>query len=324
MHESIIQALNQCHRIGVISHFRPDGDAIGSTIAMALAMQQLGKRVYAWNADTVPERYSFLEGAELITPFPDILPDGLEAIICLDTGDWKRLGDQASAQLNGFPLIINIDHHATNSGYGHINLVQGGTAACGYILFHLFQKMGVNLTPAIASALYTAISTDTGSFQYGSTTPDVMRATAALMEHGIDIQHINRLLYQELSLSTILVHREVLNHMSVEEQGAISHYSIDCATKARLGIGLEDTKDLVDIIRVVRGVRVAAIFEELEDGRIRISLRSKDPAIDVSRIAARFGGGGHAMASGIRMSGTLAECRSRVLDSIRHSLHTPN
>ncbi len=305
---------------GVISHFRPDGDAIGSTLAMGLALRAMGKQVHMWNEDCVPSRYAFLSGAADICPLPaanEKLPD---VLICVDTGDWKRLGDMAMTRFEGHPCIINIDHHGTNTCYGHYNLVDGTAAACGCMIYKLIRILGISPDTAIAEALYTAISTDTGSFQYGSTTAEVMRQAADLLECGIDVGRINCRLYQEIPWDTMRVNAEVLNNMVVECEGQISHYSMPAGTKTRLGVGLEATKDLVDIVRVVEGVRVSVIFEDLEDGRIRISLRSKDPAINVAKIAAHFGGGGHAMAAGIRIKGELETVRSQVLEKIRENV----
>lgn len=322
MYDTLLSRIRQYRHIGIISHFRPDGDAIGSTLALGLALENMGKEVTMWNEDSLPARYAFLEGAEKIKPLPEAPVSGTELLICVDTGDWKRLGDRATEIFAGFPHIINIDHHGTNSCYGHDNLVEGGSAACGFIIYKMLRAWGCTITPAIASALYTAISTDTGSFQYSSTTPEVMQAAGELLAAGVDVGDINRRIYQEIPLSTLMVNREVLNNMVVECHGELSHYTMPAGRKTELGINLEDTKDLVDIIRTVQGVRVAIIFEDLEDGRIRMSLRSKDPNISVSEIATEFGGGGHAMAAGIRMKGELEDVRTRVLNAIRKRLNT--
>lgn len=321
MYDELITLIQSKQRIGIISHYRPDGDAIGSTLALGLALRNMGKDVTLWNEDGVPARYAFLEGSELIQPVPESVPAELELLICVDTGDFKRIGDRAAALFAGFPCMANIDHHGTNSCYGHVNVVDGGASACGAVLFRILHAMGAPLTRPIAAALYVAINTDTGSFQYGSTTPEDMRAVAELMEQGIDHADINRRVYQEKPLSELRVTAEVIGNMVVEAEGQLSHYSMTTAVKERMGLGLEDTKDLVDIIRVVSGVRVSIIFEELGDGRIRMSLRSKDPAVSVADIATQFGGGGHAMAAGIRMRGELAEVRERVLSAIRAALN---
>lgn len=320
MYEELIRLIRSKQHIGIISHFRPDGDAIGSTLALGHALLAMGKDVWLWNEDSVPARYLFLEGCERMDELPESVPAELELLICVDTGDIKRLGDRAAALFADFPCIANIDHHATNSCYGHVNVVEGGASACGFVLYKILRAMGAPITREIAAALYTAINTDTGSFQYSSTTPADMRAVAELMETGIDIADINRRIYQEKPLTELRVTAEVIADMVVEAGGQLSHYSMTTATKERMGLSLEDTKDLVDIIRVVSGVRVAIIFEELGDGRIRMSLRSKDPAFSVADIATQFGGGGHAMAAGIRMRGELCDVRERVLNAIRASL----
>lgn len=313
----IAAALAPLSEVAIISHFRPDGDAIGSTLALGLALQSLGKKVHMWNEDAAPARYSFLQGAGGICPPPASLPAGVQALVCVDAGDSKRLGDAGMALIAQAPLTINIDHHETNTHYAMLNLVQGQAAACGCVLYHLLRELQVPLSRPIAEALYAAISTDTGSFQYSSTTPEVMRIAAELIAAGVDVGDINRRIYQEVPLSTLAVQREVLNNMVVEEDGAISHYSMPAGKKAELGVSMEDTKDLVDIIRVLEGVKVAIIFEDLENGLIRMSLRSKDPRLNVANVASLFGGGGHAMAAGIRMRANLADCREKVLQAIR-------
>lgn len=317
MYEELYKAVQAAANIGVISHFRPDGDAIGSTLALGLALRGMGKQVRMWNEDGLPARYAFMQAAAGLEPAPAEVPAGLDLLICVDTGDWKRIGDRSREVFAGFPNVANVDHHATNTRYGHVNVVEGGGPAAGYVVYKMLREWGCPLTPAIAEALYVAINTDTGSFQYGSTTPGVMRAAADLVEAGVDVAEVNRRLYQELPLSTMLMQREVLNNMVVEQGGAVAHYSMPAGRKAELGVGMEDTKDLVDVVRMLQGVKVAVIFEDLEDGRIRMSLRSKDPRISVADIAVQFGGGGHAMAAGIRARGELGTVRENVLQAIR-------
>lgn len=320
MYEHLFSLIQRCNAIGITSHFRPDGDAIGSTLALGLALQSMGKKVWMWNEDGVPARYAFLQGTEQIQSLPQELPADMEMLICVDTGDWKRLGDVSQKLFADFPLIVNIDHHGTNTRYGHVHVIEPETAACAYVLFNVLRSWGVKLTRPVAEALYVGISTDTGSFQYGSTTAEVMHAAAELLAAGVDVAEVNRRVYQEVPYTALLMQREVLNYMVVESEGMLAHYSMPAGRKAELGVGLEDTKDLVDVVRVLQGVKVAVIFEDLEDGRIRVSLRSKDAAVNVASIAALFGGGGHAMASGIRMRGTLEDCRDAVLNAIRKEL----
>ncbi len=323
MYAELISQIDKHHDIAVMAHFRPDGDAIGSTLALGLALQAIGKKVRFFNEDVLPPRYAFLAGSEQFETLPETLCAEISMVICVDCGAWKRLGDHAIELLDPKTckaFIANIDHHGSNEMYGQINIVQAHQAATGCMIVELIDALGVTMTPAMASALYVAISTDTGSFQYGSTTAEVMRTAARLIECGVDVQDVNRRLYQETALSTLMVNREVLNHMVVEMDGQLSHYSLDMATKEAMNLDLDDTKDLVEIIRVIEGVKASVIFEELECGRIRMSLRSKDPMVDVSRVAAIFGGGGHKMAAGIRMSDSLALCRDKVLAALREEI----
>lgn len=321
--DAILDVLRTRDHFAILAHFRPDGDAVGSTIALGLALRAMGKRVRMFNEDPVPERYRFLEGSAEIELTP-AHPIEAEVAISLDNGAWKRLGDRSMAALAEVPMLLNIDHHGTNERFGALNCVMPEEAATACILYQMIAALGVPFSPAISRALYAGISTDTGSFQYEKTTPEVMRMAADLIEHGVNVREINRLLYQEVSYKSLLVTREVLCGMRLEEEGAICSYALDRATKERLGTEADDTADLVDVIRVIRGVRVAAVFEELDDGRVRVSMRSKDPAVDVSRIAGQFGGGGHPLAAGIRMPGPLSEARECVLKAIRVACRAAN
>ncbi|MBQ3525521.1 MAG: bifunctional oligoribonuclease/PAP phosphatase NrnA [Akkermansia sp.] len=320
MKTEICNAIREKNNFAIISHYRPDGDAIGSTLALGLALRSLGKTVQMWNHDGCPQRYAFLAGAEEITPPPPALPANVECFICVDTGDDRRLGNPGKALLAAAPLSLNIDHHGTNLQYAHINMVRSQAAACGSIIYELITELGVPLSKEIAEALYAAISTDTGSFKYGSTRPTEMRIAADLIEAGVDVAEINRKIYDEKSEGELITAREVLANMVIEENGALSHYSLTRTRKAELQLSLEDTKDLVDHIRPWAKVKACAIFEEMENGKVRVSLRSKDERVNVADIALEHGGGGHKMAAGIPMQGKLDECREQVLNSIRKVL----
>ena len=319
-YREIAKRIAVLNEVAVISHMRPDGDAVGSALGLGLALQSLGKRVHMWIEDGVPARFSFLDGAQYVADPPASLPTGVDGVICVDCGEPRRLGDAGRRLVESSPFTINIDHHETNTLYGDMNLVQAGAAACACVVVPLLDELGAPISPSVACALYVGLSTDTGSFQYGSTTARDMRLGARLIECGVNVGDTNRRLYQEQPAGAFAVQREVLNNMVIEENGQLVHYSLPAGKCAELGVGREETKDLVDIIRVLQGARVALIFEDLENGLIRISLRSKDPAIRVNDIASRFGGGGHAMAAGIRMRGSLGEVRSAVLEAIRSVL----
>ncbi len=323
MYEELAALIAEHQHIGIISHHRPDGDAIGSTIALGLALKAQGKVVRLFNLDGVPQRFAFLEGAELIETLPAAFPPELSLLICVDSGDLGRLGRVGEAFALQAPLLANIDHHATNKRYGAVNVVEGDAAACGCVLFQIFREFGWPVTLPMATALYAAVSTDTGSFQFDHpTTSGVMRMAAELIDMGVNVGETCRQLYQEVSPEAIRVQRDVLNNMGFLAGGAVSYYSMPAGRKEALGVDQEATKDLVDIIRVIRGVKVAVIFEDVGKGTIRVSLRSKDPRINVAAIATQFGGGGHAMAAGIPAHGTLDEVQQAVLAAILEALPT--
>lgn len=300
----------------VVAHFRPDGDAVGATLATGKMLQSMGKEVVMLNEDMVPDRYRFLEGSDEIITTPNA-PIDADVVVSVDNGAWKRLGDRTMKALEGIKTIVNIDHHDTNECFGTVNCVQAREAAACCIIYDLLKYMGLPLTSPVSNALYVGISTDTGSFQYEKTTPKLMRAVADLLENGVQVMEVNRNLYQEIPYKTLLMTREVLNSMQLEENGAICSYALDAETKHRIQPSPDNTSDLVDVIRVIQGVKVAAIFEDMGGGVIRVSLRSKDVRLDVSAVAAQFGGGGHKLAAGIRMRCSLEEARNRVLESIR-------
>ncbi len=322
MYKQFATTIHPHHHIGIISHHRPDGDAIGSTLALGLALRALGKQVRLFNEEPLPERFAFLPHADMLETLPPSFPEGMTLLICVDCGNEKRLGDKGVAFFRAAPATINIDHHATNTHYASLlNIVEGDAAACGCVLMQIFRALGWEITQPMATALYAAISTDTGSFQYEHpTTAAVMRMAADLIELGVDVRGVNQKLYQEVAPEAIVMQRDVLNHMGFLADGAVSYYALSAARKAELGVGLEATKDLVDIIRVIRGVKVAAIFEDVGPGRVRVSLRSKDARVNVSDIARQFGGGGHAMAAGIPARGELEEVRQAVLAAVVNAL----
>ncbi len=322
MYEAFAQLISPHQRIGVISHHRPDGDAIGSTLALGMALRALGKEVRLFNEDSLPERFAFLPQAEQLETIPATFPEGMTLLICVDAGDEKRLGDKGEAFFHAAPATINIDHHATNTRYASLlNIVEGDAAACGCVLMQMMRTLGWEITPPIATALYAAISTDTGSFQYEHpTTAAVMRMAADLIDLGVDVAGVCRKLYHEESPGTIVMKRDVYNNMGFLAGGAVSHYSLTAAHREGLNVSCEDTKDLVDYVRDIRGVKAAAIFEEVGGGRIRVSLRSKDARVNVASIAQQFGGGGHSMAAGIRVKGEMDAVREAVLAALVEAL----
>jgi len=308
------RALREHERFAVLSHVRPDGDALGSQLALGLSLEQLGKNVTIWNEDGMLEKYSFMSGGERLNN-PPIAPQDFDVAIALDTATQNRLGT-AGAAVRSAKLWINIDHHPSNPKYGDLVLIDPTAPATGQILFELMCAAELPVSPAIAENLFVAISTDTGSFQYPNTTARTFQIGAELIKRGADVGRLSQLLYESYPLRRVELLRDLLGTMRIEARGQLASFSLSLAVAARLGVKPEDNEGLIDHLRAIQGVVVAVFFEELPDAKVRVSMRSKNEAADVCAICERFGGGGHKLAAGARVRGSLAEVEKRVLAAI--------
>ena len=318
--EELGRILRDHQRFAVLGHVRPDGDALGSQLALALSLQQLGKEVRVWNEDGMLEKYSFLPRAELLTK-PPSSPENVDVAIALDTAIQNRLGT-ALAAVRSAKIWINIDHHLSNPGYGNIAYVDPSAPATAEIVFRLIKSQGLPFNRDIAENLYAAISTDTGSFQYPKTSAHTLEIAAELIRAGLDVGRLNQQLYENYPRRRLELLRELLRTMRFEQGDSVASFSLSLKTAAELGVLPEDNEGLIDHLRAIRGVIVAVFFEELTDGKVRVSMRSKSDAVDVCAICQKFGGGGHTLAAGARVHGTLAEVEEKVLEEIGEVLES--
>src|SRR6266403_2022631 len=317
--EEIAQILREHQRFAILGHVRPDGDALGSQLALALSLQALGKEVCIWNEDGMLEKYSFLPRAEFLTKPPSI-PEDFDVAIALDTAIQNRLGT-ALAAIRSAKIWINIDHHMSNPGYGDLVIVDPNAPATGEIIFNLIKSQGLPFNHDVAENLYAAISTDTGSFQYPKTSERTFAIAAELVRSGgLDVGKISQQLYENYPRRRLELLRELLRTMRFTAHNRVASFRLSLKTAADLGILPEDNEGLIDHLRAVRGVIVAAFFEELAEGKVRVSMRSKDEAVDVCAICQKFGGGGHTLAAGARIRGSLAEVEEKVLEEIHEVL----
>ena len=304
----------------VISHYRPDGDAIGSSLAVALALKRMGKSVRVLNEDRVPETLRFLPGSEMVEQ-PGDEPVRADIVIAVDCATRERLGEKCLAVIQS-PLWINMDHHRSNEDYGDLHFIDSDAPATGEIVFNLLFATALPLDAGIGSNLYVAISTDTGSFQYQGTTARTYEIGAALIRLGVDIAALSRATYENFPLRRIELLRGLLNSMEITHGGRVASWGLTAEIAGASGIKPEDAEGLIDTLRSIQGVIVAAAFEEIPgpEVRIRVSLRSKDPRVDVGRVCAVFGGGGHALAAGARLRGPLADAKAKVFQAIDEAL----
>ena len=303
----------------IMSHVRPDGDAIGSQVALGFSLMAMGKTVYLVNEDGVPESLAFLFGSEKVMS-PPSEPLEVEVAIALDTATKPRLGDGALHAASKAKFWVNIDHHISNPAYGDLNIIDATSPATGQIVYHLIRALDMPLPAETRDAIYVAVSTDTGSFQYGSTTAATYELGADLIRRGLDVGKINADTYDNHPYRRVELLRELLNTLEISADGKIANWELRDAVRLKLDLQPDDSEGLIDMIRSVKGVKVAVFFEELEGGKIRVSMRSKDKSVNVCEVAMKFGGGGHALAAGIRMAAPLEDAKAKVLAALGEAL----
>ncbi len=315
----IAQALRDHSRFTIMSHVRPDGDALGCIIALGLSLRQMGKVAALWNEDGIGEKFRYLPGWEMVSR-PPAEPIDVEVAIALDTASQQRLGTALTA-VKSAKLWINIDHHVSNEGYGDLSYIDPAAPATGQIIFELIDSAGFPLTPDIAENLFAAISTDTGSFQYPNTTARTYEIGAALIRAGVKAGDLSQKMYESYPLRRVHLLRALLNVLKISCEGRVASFVLTQRMATELGAQPDDNEGLIDVIRAIDTVIVAAFIEELPtDGKVRISLRSKDPRVDVCKIAQQFRGGGHTLAAGARIRGAVTDVEAQVLAAISHEI----
>ncbi|PZN12045.1 MAG: bifunctional oligoribonuclease/PAP phosphatase NrnA [Bacillota bacterium] len=317
---AVVEALRAGRRFALFLHLSPDGDSIGSTLALGLALERLGKRTVWISADPPGEQYRFLPGIERFRLWNEYEDDWsqYDAAILLDCADLDRVGP-ARAAIDRIGRVINIDHHPSNRRYGDVNLIEPGAAAVGEITARLIDRLGVELDTAMAYGLYTAILTDTGSFQYEATRPDTLRLAARLLEAGVRPAEVAQAVFESRPLRVLRLLREALGTLEVGAGGRLAWMTVSRAMMDRIGAQRADTEGFVNYPRSIAGVEVALLFIEEPDGRVRVSWRS-NREVDVSKLAAVFGGGGHARAAGCTVPGPLERARVQVLQRVAEYL----
>src|ERR1700675_1157462 len=297
---AVADAIRSHDRFLLVTHENPDGDALGSILATKLALDQLGKDsvMYLYGDAPLPAEYSFLPLAELRRQLP---ADWRERVlIAVDCANESRLGPDPEP-LVGAPLVIDIDHHHDNSRFGTVNLIVPNASSTGEVLRDLFAALGVELTPDIAEALYIALVTDTGRFQYSNTTAKSLRLAAELVEAGADVHRIFRGVYETVQFAKLKLLARALERAQIYAGGRpVASYLLRGAFTDS-GAAEAYSEGIIDYLRMVEGADMAALIREppRSDGpKLRISLRSSNDELDVSAIARKSGGGGHRQAAG--------------------------
>ena len=311
--DKAIKIIKESESIYLASHVQPDGDNIGSLLALGMALKKINKDVKILKVDNIPSDYKFLPSVELIKDYE--IEKEIDLFIALDSGDIERLGIGKQFAKNA-NFIINIDHHISNTNFGDINIVSPSAAATGEIVYEFIRKMEIDIDKDIATCLYTAISTDTGSFIYSNTSYKTHLIAADLIKAGIDTSDININLYQRKSFERTRLLIDVVKDMEMYFNNKLGMASVTQELLMSNNAKLEDSEGIISFIRDIDSVEVACLLKEIDEKEIKISLRSKKE-IDVSKICAKFDGGGHKRAAGCTLYMGIDEAKKLILKEIK-------
>ncbi|RKO66325.1 DHH family phosphoesterase [Desulfofundulus salinus] len=311
---TIAECLKKSRRVVLSGHVMPDGDCLGSVAALGLGLLKLGKEVTLASPDPLPELYHFLPGADRFLIGEQALKGDYDTFVVLDSSVPERLGPLKDLLFRDLVVCI-IDHHVGKHDFGHHVYVDPKAAATGEIIQDLLDLLQVQPQVEIASCLYTAIVTDTGSFRYQNTTPLTHRRVARLMDEGVDAARLNVLLFEQKSLLHLRVLQAALQTLDLTPCGRVAWMSVTRETLDSLGAREEHTDGLIDYVRSLRGVEVALLFREIVPGRWKVGLRSRG-RVDVQRVASRFNGGGHLRAAGAVVEGEGGVITKRVVEAV--------
>lgn len=305
--------LASANKIVIVSHVRPDGDAIGSLLGLGLALRNAGKSVQMVLVDGVPSSFRYLEGSETIVREPS---GDHDTFITVDCADFKRTGKIFE---NFGQPDLNIDHHKTNEKFGKLNLIEAEEVATAAILTNHLPQWGLTITQPVAAALLTGIITDTLGFRTSNTTPEALRQTATLMETGVDMPDIYMRALVKKTYPAARYWGAGLS--SLQSKNGIVWGTLTLADRKAAGYGGNDDADLINMISAIDGNKVGMVFVEQGDNHVKISWRALENGIDVSPIAKHFKGGGHAAAAGADIEGSLSEIQKDVLKVTREMLN---
>jgi phosphoesterase RecJ-like protein len=316
--DRIIQHLKKSNHVLVASHTDPDGDAIGSLLAMGAALERLDKKIFLFNESPIPAVYRFLPFIELIEhEIPE--SSGFDTAVILDCGNLQRVGKGVSA-VSRIPVILNIDHHVTNNSFGTCQLIDTKACSTAEIVYRIIESMGIPVNTEMATSIYTGILTDTGSFRFSNTNRSAFRICEEMIGFGVNPYEVAQHVYGTYSLGRIRLLNLALDSIEISANGRLSMMTITSDMIRETGTHSEDIDGLINYARRIEDVRIAALIQELnnDSGRsnglkqFHVSLRS-DGTFDVSAFASGFGGGGHASAAGFNIVTTLSTLKAEIL-----------
>jgi phosphoesterase RecJ-like protein len=318
----LTKLVSEAQSFVLTSHMRPDCDAIGSEIGFALALRSLGKSVRIVNGDRVPPHIAFVDpngDVEVLGQDVSEAEVACDVVVVLDTSAWAQLGPMADVVRCSTARKVVIDHHVSQDDLGALMFKDPASDSTGRLVLEAIYALGAEVTPAIATPLFTAIATDTGWFRFASVTAATFEAARELVAAGARPHVLFAALYEQNSLARLLLQGRILSNVKSDLAGRLLYTAIKQADLQELGAEATDTEDVINRLLGVAGVEVALLFLEMGARETKVSLRSRSP-VDVHQIAERFGGGGHRAAAGVRYPGPLTEAVPAVLEAVRAAM----
>jgi bifunctional oligoribonuclease and PAP phosphatase NrnA len=309
--DDILKLMREKDHFLITSHKDPDGDSIGSQLSLYHALRNTGKKAYIVNQGAMPEKYLFLDPDRVVQFSRDPVPFTPEVVFVLECPILERIGFVADL-IPASAILINIDHHLDNAGYGAINVVDKGSCAVGEMIFDLLTQGEYELTKDMARSLYAAMICDTGNFRFASTTARGMKVAAQLIEKGADPKSIYDMIFLKSSLATLKLLGNVLASLKLAADGRISYMAATCESARRSGARIEDSEGFVDYTLSVDGARLGMLFKEVSENEVKVSVRTQN-GIDAAGFARIFNGGGHMNAAGFTLYGKIPDIVEDVL-----------
>ncbi len=317
MLKKIADEIVKSSNIVLLPHIAADGDALGSALGLALSLSGMGKKVSVFLEEGIPYIYSFLPGSSLSEVYGG-KTGYFDLAVAIDCGDLERLGSRKEI-FDSARTTANMDHHPTNTGFAVHNHLDTGSSATGEIIYELLGLLGVKPDRDIAACLYTAIATDTGGFRYSNTTPATHMIAAELIKVGVDVAGISQKVFDTASYEKVKLTGEAIRMLELYENGKVAVMAVSNELIKKTGAKEEDCDGIINTARNIRGVEVAAMLRQWDNGEIKVNLRS-NTSVDVSAIASLYKGGGHRKAAGYITDGTLEQAKRRLLADIKEVL----
>lgn len=311
--KSAVEKILNSEKIYIVSHVQPDGDNLGSCLSLALAMKKIKKEVFILKVGETPSDFSFLPGIDMIRDYNGV--SLIDLLIAVDASDIDRLGKNKGL-INSAKTVINIDHHISNTNFGHINVVDSNASATGELIYKLINELKIVIDEDIATCIYTAISTDTGSFMYDNTTAETHEIASNLIKHGADKENININIYQNRSLSRTELFIKSLNSLDMYFDNQVAIIKVTKDMLKETNTTMEDTEGIISFVRDIGPVEVAVLMKETNKEQTKISMRSKR-YVDVAKLTSVFNGGGHKKAAGCTINRPILEVDELLLSEIK-------